>query len=105
MPSEREVARAGEVVLQCIFGKIVEEKEDQWDESDKSIELKDLLWIYGLLCALEKPLLPDQAGDLNLLLNVLLKLKQTLREGEAELRAQIDITIAIITEYFEQRFK
>ena len=34
---------------------------------------RELIWIYGLLALLEKPLLPDQAGDLCSLLNSLLK--------------------------------
>ena len=51
--------------MQEVFGIIALESADKIDE-------KVLMWLYGLLCLLEKPLLPDQAGDLNLLLNVLL---------------------------------
>ncbi len=63
-----------------------------------------MLWIYGLLCLLEKPLLPDQAADLNGLLEGLLKCRERVK-GDPGVLAQVDVNIAIITEYFDQRFK
>ena len=95
--SEPDIAAASELVLQEVFGVIALESADKMDE-------KVLMWLYGLLCLLEKPLLPDQAGDLNLLLNVLLGERERVKEQPAKL-AQIDVNIAIITEYFDQRFK
>lgn len=63
-PTEHDIAKASEIVLQDIFGVIVSENEDRWDQLEEIPET-DQLWIYGLLCLLDKPLLPDQAGDLN----------------------------------------
>ena len=60
---------------------------------------RQLRWVHGLLCLLEKPLLPDQASDLNVLLNKLLVLRQSA--GEEKLVAMLNINISIITEHFE----
>lgn len=69
---------------------------------EKKWSAQEMLWLYGLLCLVEKPLLPDQAGDMNMLLNRLLKERErVMEEGEPERLAQVDVNIAIITEYFE----
>lgn len=69
------------------------EREERWDAH--AICENELTWLFGLLCLLEKPLLADQAGDLNTLLNILLKHRPS--EGAAG----IDINVCLITEYFE----
>ncbi|TNV77350.1 hypothetical protein FGO68_gene10414 [Halteria grandinella] len=90
--SDQQIAFAGELVLQEIFGMLARDLEDG-DEVDQK-------WVYGLLCMLEKPLLAEQAGDLNQMLNGLLK-----KRGQGEMIAEIDVNICIITEYFGQRFR
>ncbi len=80
------------MVLQEIFGVIASEAE--------TLEAQAMQWIFGLLCMIEKPLLPDQAGDLNMLLKVLRKEREA-NQGDYERVAQIDVNIAIITEYFD----
>lgn len=62
---------------------LIREKEDEWDELDYCIPQIELLWIYGLLCKTEKPLLDSQASDINMLLNVLLKQREFI-SGEIE---------------------
>ncbi len=56
--SEKDIALASEPVLHEIVGIIAAEKESVWDK-DHLISDKYLSIIYGLLCFIEKPLLPD----------------------------------------------
>ena len=84
--------------MQEIFGIIAAEKEMEWDKKS-SIPESQLTWIFGLLCLVEKPLLAEQAGDLNTLLNMFLKHRQYITDPSQ--LASIDINICIITEYFE----
>ena len=86
-----------EIALQECFGLIAE-------ELDLTVE-GHLRWVHGLLCLLEKPLLPDQAADLNMLLNKLLEVRESNKDENEQLIAMLNLNIAIITEYFEQRFK
>ena len=61
-PSEDQISRISEIALQEIFGLLAE-----WDEEASGQPFRQetvLRWLYGLLCLLEKPLLPDQAADL-----------------------------------------
>jgi len=51
------------------------------EESDLENQ-ETLRWIYGLLCLLEKPLLPDQAAHLSELSVLLTELKEK-HEGES----------------------
>ena len=67
LASEENISKVSQTALHEGFGLISE-------EIDLSEE-KHMKWLYGLLCILEKPLLPDQAADLNLILNKLLELK------------------------------
>ena len=97
-----DIGKASEPVLHEIFGILVSEKELSWD-STCMIDDNTLYQIYGLLCLIEKPLLPDQAGDLNRLLNLLLKHRNSTNDHQY--LAKLDTNIALITEYFEQRFK
>ncbi|CDW83501.1 UNKNOWN [Stylonychia lemnae] len=104
---DKIVVLASEVVLQEIFGIFAIERQCDWLEKKQIPEL-DLKIIYGLLCLLEKPLLPDQAADLNHLLSILLKFRQQLKveiQQDADKLSMLDINIALITEYFDQRFK
>eukprot|EP00347_Sterkiella_histriomuscorum_P009528 403340862 len=103
----RNLALASELVLQEIFGVISSESENEWDRKQKIPEVDQKL-IYGLLCMVDKPLLPDQAADINHLLNILLKHRQNMDEKTLEGQAQLsvlDINICIITEHFGQRFR
>ena len=62
-PNDGNVSRVAQTALHDGFAAIA-------DECDLTSE-KTLKWIYGLLCMLEKPLLPDQASDLNTLMGKL----------------------------------
>lgn len=57
-PTEKDLALASEPVLHEIIGVITSEKETEWDHQNK-IPDNYLVWMYGLLCMIEKPLLPD----------------------------------------------
>jgi len=83
--------------LQEIFGILLAEREDQWATHGASES--ELSWLFGLLCLLEKPLLAEIAGDLNAVLNALLRQRQALGMGQA--LAAIDVNVCLITEYFE----
>lgn len=106
--SESDIAQASEPVLHEIIGIIATEKETEWDKAH-TIPDSYLSIIYGLLCLIDKPLLPDQASDLNLVLNIMLKHRQDIDylHGIESYRylAALDTNIALITEYFDQRFK
>ena len=95
--SEEQISQVSEIALQECFGLIAQ-------DVDLKVE-RHLRWVHGLLCLLEKPLLPDQAADLNMLLNKLLEVRETQKDGNEQLAAMLNLNIAIITEYFEQRFK
>ena len=91
-PSDEEISKISEIALQECFGLIA-------DELDLKVE-SHLRWIHGLLCLLEKPLLADQAADLNMLLNKLLEMREKNNENQ-QLAAMLNLNIAIITEHFE----
>ena len=42
---------------------------------------------------------------MNMLLNKLLEVRETQKDGNEQLVAMLNLNIALITEYFEQRFK
>ena len=65
-PSEAEVCKISEIALQDIYGLLTE-----WDEETSGGALSseyNLRWLYALLCLTEKPLLAEQAADMNSLL-------------------------------------
>jgi hypothetical protein len=74
-PGDAEVGRVSQTALHDGFASIAEE----CDLGDERV----LRWLYGLLCVLEKPLLPDQAADLNVILQ---KLKSQM-ETKPDLKA------------------
>lgn len=88
-PTDENVSRVAQTALHDGFAAIAE----RCDLSQPKI----LTWLYGLLCVLSKPLLPDQAADLNLILANLLEIKKQ----RPYLKAQVNLNIAIITEHFD----
>jgi hypothetical protein len=95
--SDNLIAEAGELVLQEIFGVYASEREGGVLPTQPELQ-----WLYGMLCLLEKPLLADQAADLNQLLNLLLNARP---RADTQLLACLDVNICLITEYFWQRFR
>ena len=65
-PSEEQISRISEIALQEIFGLLAEMDEEERGEPLRRENV--MRWLYGLLCLLEKPLLADQAAELNQLL-------------------------------------
>jgi hypothetical protein len=66
-PTDHNVSRVSQTALHdglALFAEDVDLTQE-----------KSIRWLYGLLCVLEKPLLPDQAADLNVLLTMLNKLR------------------------------
>ena len=77
-----------------------------WDEETNGKPLRcehTLRWLYGLLCLLEKPLLPDQAADLNTLHGRLRRTQQD--SSDQQVHAMVSLSSALITEHFDQRFR
>lgn len=116
-PSEAEVCKISEIALQDIYGLLAD-----WDEDSNGQALSrefTLRWLYALLCLTEKPLLADQAADMNSLLGRL-RMQQasaevvrvgtsataaTSLEDVEKLAVMQSLSIALITEHFDQRFR
>ena len=101
-PTEEEIAQISEIALQEVFGLAAErDSEVNGNFLKKETVLR---WLYGLLCLTEKPLLADQAADLNDLL-ARLELVRGQTEVSEEVKAMVSLNVALITEYFDQRFR